>query len=121
MGDRPLFMNPDHPDRAARAADPDRRAPDVAASGLAGLGPTWRLYAEYWRTVRRHVPKRRERLRCYACLIGSLAVNRNAVRLLHEPACGLGLRLGALASEVGQRVLVAARGVRWAELRLRQR
>jgi hypothetical protein len=102
-------MNPDHPDRVARAA------------GLAALGPTWRLYAAYWRMVRRHVPERGERLRCYALLIGSLAVNRNALRLLREPVRGLGLRLGGPASEVRQRVLVTARGARLAELRLRQR
>jgi hypothetical protein len=114
-------MNPDRPDRTAPAADPDHGAPQVAASGLAALGPTWRLYVEYWRMVRRHVPERRERLRCYACLIGWLAVNRNTARLLLEPADGLDLRLGTLASEGRQRVLVAARGARVAELRLRQR
>ena len=114
-------MNPDRPGPAARAADPDRGAPDAAACASQALGPSWRLYAEYWRMVRRHVPERRERLRCYACLIGSLAMNRTAVRLLLELAGGLDLRLGARAGEIRQRVLVAARGARGAELRLRQR
>jgi len=109
-------MNPDHPPRVARAAAPDHGAPDGAA-GLASLGPTWRLYAEYWRIVHRHVPERWERLRCYACLIGWLAVNRNAVRLLLEPIRGVDLQFGALVGVLRRRVLVARGG----PLRLRSR
>jgi hypothetical protein len=105
-------------DRAARAADADLRAAG-APPGLAGLGPGWRLHVECWRLVRRHVHERRERLRCYACLVGSLAVNGHGVRLLLEPFGGLDRRLGALASDVRQGALDVARGARVAELRQR--
>ncbi len=109
-----MFTKPDHPDRVAPAAGPDHCPP-----GLAALGPTWRLYAEYWRMVRRHVPERRERLRCYARLIGWLAVNRNLARLLQEPFGGLDPL--ARASEAGRRLRLAVRGPRAADLSLRQR
>ncbi len=110
-------MNPDHPVRAAHTADP-RPGAAAAGSGLAALGPTWRLYVEYWRMVRRHVPEHGERLRCYAALIGWVVVNWNAVRLLLEPIGSLDLQPGARASEIRQRMLM---GVRGAQLRLRQR
>jgi hypothetical protein len=97
-------MSAHRPDRAADVADSDR-----PATGLAALGPTWQIYLEYWRMVRRHVPDRKERLRCYTRLIGWLVVNRNALRLLLEPAGSLDLRPGVRASEFRQRLLVGAR------------
>ena len=111
----PLFMNRDHPDRCVRTAYPDRRTvrywytPGAARPSLVDLCPMWSLYAEYWRMVRRHVPERGERLRCYGHLIRWLLVYWNAVRLLLEPVSALDPRVLAFATEIKHRLFGAAR------------
>ncbi len=111
----PLFMNRDHPDRCVRAAYPDRRTvrhwylPGAARPSLVDLCPMWSLYAEYWRMVGRHVPDRRQRLRCYGHLVRWLTVYWNAVRLLLEPVSALDPRVLAIATEIKHRVFGAAR------------
>ena len=69
----------------------------------------WSLYAEYWRMVRRHVPERRERIRCYGHLLRWLVVYWNAVRLLLEPVSALDPRMLALATDIKHRLFGAAR------------
>ncbi len=91
--------------------------PGAGSAPAGDARSTWRLYAEYWRMVRRHVPERRERLRCYACLVGWLAVS--AARLLLMPIRGLNPQLGGRGGDARQRVVAAARGLRVAALRHR--
>jgi glycosyltransferase involved in cell wall biosynthesis len=111
----PLFMNRDHPDRCVRAAYPDRRTvrgwyvPGAAKPSLVDLCPMWSLYAEYWRMVQRHVPDRRERLRCYGHLLHWLVVYWNAFRLLLEPVSALDPRVMAFATTIKHRLFGAAR------------
>jgi glycosyltransferase involved in cell wall biosynthesis len=111
----PLFSNRDHPDRCVRAAYPDRRSvrywylPGAARPSLAELCPMWLLYAEYWRMVRRHVPERRERIRCYGHLLRWLVVYWNALRLLLEPVSAVDPRILAFAADIKHRLFGAAR------------
>ncbi len=62
--------------------------------------------------VGRHVPDRRERLRCYARVMGWLLVDWHLIRLLIEPTGALGRRARAGAGELGRRLLGALRMAR---------
>lgn len=79
----PLLMAREHPDRFRRAVS--RPEDCIAFYDTSNTGvkmvPTWRLYADYWRMVRRHVPNGRDRLGCYGHLFRWWFVNWNSARL----------------------------------------
>jgi glycosyltransferase involved in cell wall biosynthesis len=79
----PLFMLRDHAARYTRAAlRPKERLAWQDTQWVARRHfPTWRLYAEYWRMVPRHLQGRQERLRCYAYLLKWWWVNWNWARM----------------------------------------
>jgi glycosyltransferase involved in cell wall biosynthesis len=111
----PLFLNRDHPDRCVRAVYHDRRLtrnwylPDSQKPRLRDLCPFWRIYAEYWRMVRRHVPGRRQRLRCYGHLLLWLFVQWHGVQMLLEPVGAYDPRIMNLAYTVKRRMFGARR------------
>lgn len=79
----PLFLNREHKHRFVRSVQAtewqawhDMRQPAKASP------PTWRLYADYLRAVRRHLPHGRERLRCYWILSRWWFVDWNLGRLI---------------------------------------
>jgi len=78
----PLLAIREHPNRYTRA---HRRSAERAAWHDSGQGaqptfPTWRLYSEYMRMVRREALTPTERSRCYAVLARWWAYNWNAAR-----------------------------------------
>lgn len=82
-----LFLNRDHPARFTRRLSTARVQAGWYAPDRSGqrVFRTWTLYAICLRLVRRFVPQRAERLRCYGHLVRSLACHRRWLRLALEP------------------------------------
>jgi glycosyltransferase involved in cell wall biosynthesis len=78
----PLLAVREHPNRYTRAQrrSPDRAAWHDSARGGQASFPTWRLYGEYLRMVRRESLTPTERSRCYAVLARWWAYNWNVAR-----------------------------------------
>ncbi|MDE2261224.1 MAG: glycosyltransferase family 2 protein [Gammaproteobacteria bacterium] len=78
----PLLAIREHPNRYTRAQrrSADRAAWHDSAQGAQPSFPTWRLYSEYVRMVRRESLSPTERSRCYAVLARWWACNWNAAR-----------------------------------------
>ena len=78
----PLLAIREHPNRYTRAQrrSGDRAAWHDSASGNQVRFPTWRLYGEYLRMVRREALTPEERSRCYAVLARWWGYNWNAAR-----------------------------------------
>jgi glycosyltransferase involved in cell wall biosynthesis len=111
----PLFLNRDHPDRCVRTVYHDRRLahkwyqPDGQKPRLRDLCPFWRIYAEYWRMVRRHVPGRRQRLRCYGHLLRWPFVRWHCVQMLLEPIAAYDPRIMNVALNIKRQLFGARR------------
>lgn len=78
----PLLAIREHPNRYTRAQQrsADRAAWHDSAQGAQPSFPTWRLYSEYWRMVRRERLTPTERSRCYAVLARWWLYNWNVAR-----------------------------------------
>ena len=102
--DEPLLINREHPQRATRISRMRGRQ-ELAAwyDPRAAERPecsTWTAYATHVALIRTHVRDPRERLSCYAHLLGSLRWRWNWVFLLLEPLAALDPRVLALAKGV---------------------
>jgi glycosyltransferase involved in cell wall biosynthesis len=77
----PLFINRDHPERSLRAVPFHKRQEFHDTGSVRRRVTHWALYTDYWRAVRRHVPDRAERARCYVHLVRWWFSNLHMVRL----------------------------------------
>lgn len=102
--DEPLLVNREHPRRATRLGR-TRGRDELAAwfdprSVQRSKFSTWIIYGTHVRLIRRHVPGRRERLRCYGHLLASLRFRWSWAFLLLEPLMVLDPRVLSLAKAV---------------------
>ena len=77
----PLFINRDHPGRSLRAVPFQKRQEFHDTGNVRRRVTHWALYVDYWRAVRRHVPDRSERFRCYQKLVRWWFTNLHALRV----------------------------------------
>jgi len=108
----PLLSVREHPNRYTRA---QRRSADRAAWHDASGGhhvsfPTWRLYGEYLRMVRREALTPEERSRCFAVLARWWAYNWNAARAAVDLLAVAAPSAPALAERLKIRLFGAAPG-----------
>jgi glycosyltransferase involved in cell wall biosynthesis len=109
----PLIEMREHPNRytRAQARSPDRAAwHDAALSGRRVSFPTWRLYAEYLKMVRRESMLPEERLWCYMVLARWWAYNWNTVRAAVDVLAVVAPGIPGTAERVKARLFGAAPG-----------
>lgn len=108
----PLLAIREHPSRYTRAQrrSADRAAWHDSASGHQASFPTWRLYGEYLRMVRREALSPTERSRCYTVLARWWAYNWNAVRAVVDLLAVAAPDAPAQAERLKNRLFGAAPG-----------
>ena len=108
----PLLMIREHPNRYTRAQQRsvDRAAWHDSARGGHVSFPTWRLYSEYLKMVRREALTLEERSRCYGVLARWWACNWNAFRAAVDILAVAAPSAPGLAERIKARLFGAAPG-----------
>jgi glycosyltransferase involved in cell wall biosynthesis len=108
----PLLAVREHPNRYTRAQrrSADRAAWHDSARGGQASFPTWRLYGEYLRMVRREALTPTERSRCYAVLARWWAYNWNVARAAVDVLAVAAPSAPAQAERLKNRLFGAAPG-----------
>ncbi len=110
----PLFMNRSHPDRYSDGVRIQDRGTWHDTSGTKRTRfPLWKQYAEYGREVRRQLPDRRDRLRCYGHMVHWWFRNWNLLRMVVDVVVAYYPRAFDLARAVKRRLIGLNDAVDW--------